>query len=90
MNKQSLAAKVADQFEISKRQAGMIVDLIFGDIIKAVKNNKEVSVAGFGSFRLIQRKARMGVNPKTGERISIAAAKVPKFKPAKVFKEVVN
>ena len=90
MNKLELAAKIAGQFELSKRQAGMILDAIFGDVINAVKSGREVNVAGFGSFRLVQRKARAGVNPKTGERIHIPATQVPKFKPAKAFKEVVR
>lgn len=90
MNKLELVAKIAEQFELSKRQTGMIIDAIFGDIINAVKNGREVNVAGFGSFRLIQRKAKAGVNPKTGERIHIPATKAPKFKPAKVFREVVK
>ncbi|KKS08386.1 MAG: DNA-binding protein [Candidatus Brennerbacteria bacterium RIFOXYB1_FULL_41_13] len=90
MNKVELAAKVAEQFELSKRQAGMILDAVFGGIINVVKTGKEANMAGFGSFKLVQRKARSGVNPKTGERIHIPATQVPKFKPAKVFKETVK
>lgn len=90
MNKLELAAKIAEQFELSKRQAGQILDTVFGEVINVVKIGKEASMAGFGSFKLVQRRARSGVNPKTGERIHIPATQVPKFKPAKVFKETVK
>lgn len=90
MNKLELAAKIAEQFDLSKRQAGMILDAVFGEVINSVRNNREINIAGFGSFRLAYRNERAGVNPKTGERIRIAATKVPKFKPAKVFREVVK
>lgn len=90
MNKQDLVNKVAEQFSLSKKQAGQIVDFIFGDIMNAVRSGGEATVAGFGSFRLAYRKARMGINPKSGERISIPAKRAPKFRAAKAFSEMVK
>lgn len=90
MNKQELAERVAEQFELSKRQASQIIDSVFADIMNAVKSGREASIAGFGNFKLAQRKARQGINPKTMERISIAAKRVAKFKPAKAFSELVR
>lgn len=90
MNKKELMDKVAEQFGLSKRQASEVIDFIFGDIINTVKAGNEVSLAGFGTFSLAHRRARKGINPKTGERIEISATRVPKFKPAKAFKEVVK
>jgi DNA-binding protein HU-beta len=90
MNKQDLVNKVAEQFGLSKRQAGEIADFIFGDVMNTVRSGGEAAIAGFGSFRLVYRKARQGINPKTGEKISIPATRVPKFRPAKAFKEMVK
>ncbi len=90
MNKIELANKISDKFELSKKAGGQIVDMVFGEIMAVVKKNSEASIAGFGSFKLAMRKPRMGVNPKTGEKISIPATKVPKFKPAKAFKDLVK
>ena len=90
MNKVDLANKVSTKFELSKKAGGQVIDMIFGEIMAAVKKNSEVAIAGFGSFRLAMRNPRQGVNPKTGERISIPATKVPKFKPSKAFKDLVK
>ncbi|MEW5805472.1 MAG: HU family DNA-binding protein [Patescibacteria group bacterium] len=90
MNKKELADKVAEQFGLSKRQAGEIVDFVFGDLINTVRSGNEASLAGFGSFSLAYRRARKGINPRTGERINISATRVPKFRPAKAFKEAVK
>ena len=90
MNKVELANKISDKFELSKKAGGQIVDMIFGEIMATVKKNSEAAIAGFGSFKLAFRKPRMGVNPKTGEKISIPATKVPKFKAAKAFKDLVK
>lgn len=90
MNKKELSDKVAEQFGLSKRQASGIVDFIFGDLMNTVRSGNEVGLAGFGSFRLAYRRARKGINPRTGERINVSATRVPKFRPAKAFKEVVK
>ena len=74
----------------TKVKAKEVVEATFDSIAKALGRGEEVAVAGFGTFRVAQSKARMGVNPKTGEKIQIAAAKKPKFKAAKALKDAVK
>ncbi|MFH1188588.1 MAG: HU family DNA-binding protein [bacterium] len=73
----------------TKKQAESTVDAVFETIIKTVSRGEEVAIAGFGTFRASKRAARTGINPKTGEKIQIAAKTAPKFKPGKVFKDAV-
>jgi DNA-binding protein HU-beta len=63
---------------------------LIGTIKKALKKGDKIFLSGFGTFSVVKRKARKGRNPKTGEAIKIAARVIPKFKPAKAFKEVFN
>jgi DNA-binding protein HU-beta len=90
MNKVDIANKLADKYELSKKQAAEMMDMLFGEIMNAVKSGEEVAIAGFGTFKLIMRKERMGINPKTQEKISIPASKAAKFRVAKAFKELVK
>ncbi|PIP50588.1 MAG: DNA-binding protein [Candidatus Brennerbacteria bacterium CG11_big_fil_rev_8_21_14_0_20_43_10] len=90
MNKVELANKIADTYKLSKKAGGQIVEMVFGEIMASVKRGQDAAIAGFGAFRVVDRKPRMGVNPKTGEKISIPATRVPKFKPAKAFKDLVK
>ncbi len=89
MNKTELIDKVAEVLE-SKKQAQTAVDSILENISKALKNGEKVTLVGFGTFEVAERKARKGRNPKTGEPIDIKAAKVPRFSPGKALKEAVN
>lgn len=74
----------------TKTQAKSAVEAVFDSVAKALGRGEEVAVAGFGTFRVMQSKARQGVNPKTGEKIQIAASKKPKFKAAKALKDAVK
>lgn len=74
----------------TKKQGGEVVDAIFDTIVKTLSRGEEVAIAGFGTFRVAKRAARMGRNPKTGESIQIAAATKPKFRAGKVLKEAVK
>jgi len=74
----------------TKKQAQEVVDALFDTIVRTLAKGEEVNVTGFGAFRVVKRAARMGVNPKTGEKIQIAASIKPKFKAGKVFKEAVK
>ncbi len=89
MNKTELIDKVAEALE-SKKQAQAAVDSILENISDALKNGDKVTLVGFGTFEVAERKARKGRNPKTGEPIDIKAAKVPRFSPGKALKEAVN
>lgn len=73
----------------TKKQAETVVDAIFDTITKSLTKGEEVAVAGFGTFRVAKRAARAGINPKTGEKIQIAAKTAPKFKAAKALKDAV-
>lgn len=74
----------------TKRTAEDAVDTVFDTIMKSLAKGEEVSVAGFGSFIVKKREARMGVNPRTGEKIHIAATVTPKFKAGKALKTAVK
>ena len=73
-----------------KKQANETVEAVFDIITKAMAQGEEVAVAGFGTFKIAKRAARMGINPRTGEKIQIAASIKPKFRAAKALKEAVK
>jgi len=74
----------------TKKQAEAAVDALFDTIVKSLSKGEEVAVAGFGTFRVMKRAARAGINPKTGEKIQIPAKTAPKFKAGKLLKEAVK
>ena len=74
----------------TKARAGRVVDVVFAAIRMALKSGDEVRIAGFGKFFVKERAAREGRNPKTGEKVQIAASKKPKFRAGKEFKEAVQ
>lgn len=74
----------------TKKQAQEIVEWFFETITKALKKGDEVGITGFGTFKVVKRAARQGVNPKTGEKIQIAAANKPKFTAGKLLKDAVK
>ena len=90
MNKTELIAAVAEQAELSKKDAEKALKA-FTDVIAAelVKGEK-VQLVGFGTFEVSEREAREGTPPLTGEKITIAASKNPKFKAGKALKDMVN
>ena len=73
-----------------KKQATMAVEAIFNTITKALSRGEDVGIAGFGIFKVARRKARLGINPKTREKIQIAASNKPKFQAGKALKDAVN
>lgn len=81
---------MSEEAELSKRQAGEIVDLILDEIKTALQKGDRVALTPFGSFVVRARKAREGRNPKTGEKIKIAARKVPAFVAGKGLKDAVG
>ena len=90
MTKADIIDSVANEAELSKRQAGVIVDLVLEEIRRALQKGDRVALTPFGSFVVRQRKAREGRNPKTGEAIKIAARKVPAFVAGRSLKEAVS
>ena len=79
MTKAEIVAKVAEEIKISKKAAGRALALITDSIAQAIRKGKKVSLIGFGTFSVVQRKARKGRNPRTGTELKIAAKKAPKF-----------
>ncbi|MEZ9590442.1 DNA-binding protein HU [Vibrio breoganii] len=90
MNKTQLIEKIADNADLSKASAGRALDAVVESISDSLQGGEQVALVGFGTFSVRTRAARTGRNPKTGEEIQIAEAKVPAFKPGKALKDAVN
>lgn len=90
MNKSELINHIAASAGISKTQATTALQAVETGVIDTLANGGEVTLVGFGTFKVTDRAARTGRNPKTGEEIQIAATKVPSFKAGKAFKEALN
>jgi DNA-binding protein HU-beta len=90
MNKSELIAAVAEHANLSKADAGRVLDALTQTIESALKSGDTVTLVGFGTFSVKERSARIGRNPQTGQKISIAASKSPAFKPGKALKDAVN
>ncbi|HKQ84248.1 MAG TPA: HU family DNA-binding protein [Steroidobacteraceae bacterium] len=90
MNKAELIEAVSSQASLEKSEAAKAVDAVFDAITGALKTGDTVALVGFGTFNVKARAARAGRNPRTGETIEIAAAKVPGFKAGKGLRDAVN
>jgi DNA-binding protein HU-beta len=90
VTKQDFVDAVADRAGISKRDAGEAVDAVLDTITNTLKAGDSVTFTGFGKFSISQRAARMGVNPRTGERVQIQATTVPKFTAGSALKTAVK
>ena len=89
MNKGELIDTVANKADVTKKQADSIISATIETNMEAVAGDDKVTLVGFGSFEARNRKAREGRNPKTNEKMSIPATKVPAFSAGKLFKEKV-
>lgn len=89
MNKNELVNWVVDKAELSKSDATKAVDAVLDAVTNTLKARDEVRLVGFGTFCTVERKATEGRNPRTGEKIKIAASSVPKFKPGKGLKDAI-
>ena len=90
MTKADLIDDVARKTELSRKDSEVIVDTIFEGIVKSLRGGDKIEIRGFGSFRTRQRNARVGRNPKTGERVEVPAKAIPYFKPSKELRDIVN
>jgi len=90
MTKAELVEEVARAAELTKKDSEVIVEEVFKNIIEALNRGEKIELRGFGSFRVRERGARRGRNPKTGDPVSIPAKRVPYFKPGKELKELIN
>lgn len=90
MNRIELVETIATKHELSKAEAGRVLDTLLETIVGTVKKGNTVSLVGFGTFKQLARAARTGFNPQAGTKIKIAASKVPKFTPGTAFKAAVD
>ncbi len=90
MTKADLVEKVAKEAEMTKKDAEQLVEIIFESIVDTLNKGEKIELRGFGSFRVRERDARKGRNPKTGSAVSIPAKRVAYFKPGKELKEIIN
>ncbi len=90
MNKAQFIAYLAPQFGDSKKEAARAVEVVFDAIIRNISKGDDVMINDFGKFKKVDRPARKGRNPFTGESIQIKASKKVRFLPAKWLKEVIS
>ena len=90
MNKTELIAAVAEQSGLSKKDAEKAVKAFTDAVAEELAKGGKVQLVGFGNFEVSERPAREGRNPRTGETMTIAASKTPKFKPGKALKDEIN
>ncbi|MEW6997153.1 HU family DNA-binding protein [Colwelliaceae bacterium BS250] len=90
MNKSELINKIAEGADLSKASAGRALDSLISTVTEELANGGDVSLVGFGTYKVSDRAARVGRNPQTGAEIQIKAAKVPSFKAGKALKDACN
>lgn len=91
MTKQDLVAGAAQTAGVTKKAAGEVLDAVLGLITKSLQKGENVTITGFGTFRISHRAARTGVNPRNpSEKIKIPAMKLPAFKAGKSLKDAVR
>jgi DNA-binding protein HU-beta len=90
VNKTELIDEIAKAADISKASASRALEAVIESITATLKHDDTVTLAGFGTFAVTARAARVGRNPRTREEIQIPASKVPKFKPGKALKDALN
>ena len=90
MNKTELVAAMAEQAGLSKKDAEAALKAFTDVVANELKANGKVQLVGFGTFEVSERAAREGRNPQTGETMTIAASKAPKFKAGKALKDLIN
>jgi DNA-binding protein HU-beta len=90
MNKAKLVEQMAKMTKLPKSTCKDCLEAFITSVSGALKQNKTVVLTGFGSFTVMKRKSRVGVNPATGKKMQIAAKKVPKFRPGKALRTIVG
>ena len=90
MNKTQFIASLAPHFNGSKKEAAHAVEIVFDSIVRNIHKGEDVTINDFGKFKKVDRKARKGRNPFTGETIQIKASKKVRFLPAKALKETIS
>ena len=90
MNKSELIERIAEYTDTTKASAGRSLDAFINIVTESLQDEQDVVLVGFGTFKLIHRKARQGVNPQTGKKMVIGASKSVSFRVGKKLKESIN
>ena len=90
VKKSELASRLAEKMGMTKKQGVEWLDAFVDEITKVLRSGDKVNITGFGIFKVADRKAREGVNPRTGEKIQIKASKKPRFTAGKLLKEAIK
>ena len=90
MNKTELIAAVAEKAELSKKDAEKALKAFTDVVAEELVKGEKIQLVGFGTFEVAEREEREGRNPKTGEKMTIAASRSPKFKAGKALKDMIN
>jgi DNA-binding protein HU-beta len=90
MTKAELVSEIAQKADVTKKVAEMMVKTLIESVHRTLKETGEIRIDGLGTFKVAERKARTGVNPRTGVKMEIPATKAPVFRPAKALKETVK
>ncbi len=90
IKREQLAQKMVEKFNLTKKESLDILNFLTEEITKSLKSGYQVKIAGLGTFKVRERRARQAINPKTGEKITVPATRVPRFTPSKDLKEAVK
>ncbi|MEM5875663.1 MAG: HU family DNA-binding protein [Candidatus Aenigmatarchaeota archaeon] len=90
IKRDQIAQKIAEKFDIPKKTVVEMLNYFTELIGQYIKQGNKVKIPGLGTFKVRERKARSAINPKTGEKITVPAKRVPRFTPAKELKELVK
>lgn len=90
VKKSQLAQNLADRLNMTKKEGAEVLEAFVEEITDILRKGDKVNITGFGIFKVVDRKAREGINPRTGEKIHIQASKRPRFTPGKVLKEAIK
>ena len=90
MTKADLIDEVSSALNLTTKESDVIVQSIFGSMVKALRRGEKIEIRGFGSFHTRQRRPRTGRNPKTGQRVAVPAKTIPYFRPSKEVRALTN
>ena len=90
MTKADLIEEVAQAGRLTRREAEVVVETVFESMSQALARGEKIELRGFGSFRVQERSARRARNPKTGEEVEVPARRVPRFRPGRDMRELLN
>ena len=90
MNKAELIEAIATETQLSKAESARVLNVVLDTIVSTVASQSEIQLVGFGNFKAVQRAARIGQNPRNGEKVKIPASMAPKFSAGVAFKNALN